>query len=120
MAQNEDAKMEQGECSLLCLASSPVMLIKGSEHLLAMIAGRSMKLSEMQWQALEACVAGRDDSDWLDLSGRGILPSTIRAFAEAGVIESRAPGFPRQVLGQRYRVTVMGQATLTTRRHKMM
>jgi hypothetical protein len=74
-----------------------------------------MRLSRSQLRVLENCAEFRDGTGWSDLSGRGIMRTTIRALLDLGAIEAKSPGFPGQLFAQQYRLTSIGQAALADR-----
>jgi hypothetical protein len=79
----------------------------------------AMKLSESQWRALRVCAAKRDDEEWQDLSGLGFHRPTIRALLDIGAIEPKKAGFPGQLFGQEYRITLGGRAALAERQKQI-
>ena len=74
-----------------------------------------MRLSRSQLRVLENCAEFRDGTGWSDLSGRGIMRSTIRALLDLGAIEAKSPGFPGQLFAQQYRLTSLGRTALAER-----
>lgn len=74
-----------------------------------------MKLSDAQRRTLTQLIDGSVDKEWLDLSGRGITRSTVRALRAIGALEGKTYGFPGQLVGQLYRITPAARVAMAGR-----